>query len=220
MLNTQTPKVASQADILNACDIFAPQVLQLVSSAKSASAHVPIPVKQDLVFTSDQTNDAIQKMLGYRTALKALKTLLETADAMESIKATSSELDAALISADTGLLKASKSKDEALKAFAEATNQANAIAERVFTVAKNSPEEIGTVAKEVADVYNRLVIAASSLAASIDDKAVQKTILNQAKATAHHIKQLMQIARAVASNPDDPNLNKLLEDAKKNIAGT
>jgi predicted DNA-binding protein (UPF0278 family) len=109
---TMSPSAAT-ADMLQSCEQFAPVGLKLVSSAKAASAKVSqADIKNELVYASNNTAKAIQNMLENRKALKGLKGQLETAEAMEEFKAALSDLDAAIISADTGILKGKKNFKE------------------------------------------------------------------------------------------------------------
>jgi len=171
-----------------------------------------------MIYTSSKAAEALQKMLEHRKALKGLRTQLETAEAMEAFKASISDIDAALISADTGLLKGNVPKDTALKELGEAIEQMNSKAAKVQNTCKGAPEDLGPVMKDYAQAFNRVVNASTQLATCLDDKSLQKGLLNATKNAAHQMKQLLQIARAVGSNPDDQNLGDLLTDAAKAVA--
>lgn len=56
-------------------------------------------------------------MLANRKALKAVKGQLETAEAIEEFKAAQADLESALISCDTGILQATKPRDQAFNEF-------------------------------------------------------------------------------------------------------
>jgi len=102
--------------------------------------------------------------------------------------------------------------------LSEAIEHMNTKAQKVQTTSKNAPEDLGPAMKEYAQAFNRVVTASTQLASSLDDKSLQKGLLNATKNAAHQMKQLLQIARAVGANPDDQNLNELLNDASKSVA--
>jgi len=71
--------------------------------------------------------------------------------------------------------------------------------------------------KEFSEAFNGVVANATELAASLDDKSLQKGLLNVTKTVAQQMKQLLQISRAVSGSPEDHNLNELLSDAEKAV---
>jgi len=84
--------------------------------------------------------------------------------------------------------------------------------------ARSSPEELGTVMKRCAASSQQAVVAASALAANIEDRVLQKEILSALKAVLHGVKNMMQVAKAVGSNPEDANLNNLMLTSGKQVA--
>lgn len=84
-------------------------------------------------------------MLANRKALKAVKGQLESVEAFEQFKAALVDLEAAMISADTGILKPTKGKDESLVELAQATQELGKATKNLISTAKNNPEELGTV---------------------------------------------------------------------------
>jgi len=215
-----TTSAADQAEIMQSAENFAPIAFKLVSTAKGASASLNDPErKQDPVFSSNNAAKAIHKMLSNRKALKAVKGQMETAEALEQFKAAQADLESALISCDTGILKGNpKLKDEAIAQLSQAIQELAQTSKQVATASKTAPEELGTVMKQAAIAAQKAVASATALASSLDDKLQQKAILNSMKAAINDMKNLMQVAKAVSASPEDPNLNNLLMDATKAVA--
>jgi hypothetical protein len=65
----------------------------------------------------------------------------------------------------------------------------------LINTTKNSPEDLGAVIKELAYATASLVSATTALASCLEDKALQKGLLNSTKAMTTQLKQLIQIAR-------------------------
>jgi hypothetical protein len=102
------------------------------------------------------------------------------------------------------------------------------------STAKNVPEEIGTAMKALTGAVANTVENGTALAATLDSKTSQKGLIkalqviylnNQSssnwyllKAATGEIRGLMQLSRAVAANPEDANLYKLLVDSGKAVA--
>lgn len=57
---------------------------------------------------------AIEKMLANRKAMKAVRGQLEAAQAIEEFKAAQANLESAMVQCDTGILRPTKRKDDAL----------------------------------------------------------------------------------------------------------
>jgi len=206
-------------DIMHGAEQFAPVAYKLVSTAKAASGKViDDERKQDLVYHSNEAAKAIHRMLANRKAMKAVKGQLETAEAIEEFKASQADLESALISADTGILQKTKGRDEALNDLATAMKELASMTKEVANTARNSPEDLGPVMKRAAQAVTKAVAAATALAAAVDDKVLQKGILNAMKGVTHEMKNLLTVAKAVAANPEDANLGKLLLDAGKGVA--
>jgi talin len=150
--------------------------------------------------------------------MKAIKGHLETAEASEEFKAALADLESALISCDTGILVATKPKDEALRDMVASISELGNASKEMATAAKNAPEELPTALKNTANAMTKAVNNATALAATMDTKSSQKALLNGLKGVANEMKGLMGVSKAVAVNPDDPNLNKLLLSNGKNVA--
>lgn len=58
----------------------------------------------------------------------------------------------------------------------------------------------------------KAVIAASALAACVDDKSIQKGILYSLKSATGEIKNLMNVSKAVAANPGKISTKKNIYD--------
>lgn len=74
--------------------------------------------------------------------------------------------------------------------------------------------------KELAETAQRAVAAASALAATIEDKNLQKGLLNALHGVLNELKNLMQVSKAAAANPDDPALGNLLLGAGKEVVNS
>eukprot|EP01119_Soliformovum_irregulare_P005210 TRINITY_DN1675_c0_g1_i1.p1 TRINITY_DN1675_c0_g1~~TRINITY_DN1675_c0_g1_i1.p1 ORF type:complete len:1447 (-),score=577.25 TRINITY_DN1675_c0_g1_i1:61-4401(-) len=206
-------------DLMTAAEKFAPVAYKLVSVSKNISGKVPDgETKQELIYSSSNAAKAIHKMLANRKAMKAVKGQLETAEAIEEFKASQADIESALIAADTGILQPTKNKDDALIELASAIQEVGQTAKDVGTTAKTAPEDLGQSMKTAAAANSKCVNAGIALAASVNDRNVQKGILNALKSMNADVKNLMQIAKAVSAAPDDPNLNKLLLGAGKSVA--
>jgi len=144
-----------------------------------------------------------------------VKGQLETGEAIEQIKAAQADLESAKIAADTGILQpAGKSRDEALGELSNCIKEIGALSKQVISASKNSPEDLGPVMKELASAASRTVLAATALAATVEDRVLQKTILNTVGKMTEELKNLMTSCKAVATSPEDPNLAKLLLEAE------
>jgi talin len=217
---TKTSSTGIKDDIMQGCEAFAPVAYKLVSASKSSSARVEdADAKQNLVYSSSNAAKAIHQMLANRKALKAVKGQLESVEALEQFKAAMADLEAAMIAADTGILKSNKGKDEALAELAQATQDLGKATKALISTAKNNPEELGVAMKELAATATRAVAATSALAANIEDKNLQKGLLNALHGVLGELRNLMQVSKAVAANPDDQALGKLLLDAGKEVVG-
>jgi hypothetical protein len=56
-----------------------------------------------------------------------------------------------------------------------------AVTKELANTARNSPEDLGPVMKKAAQAMTKAVAAATALAAAVDDKMLQKGILNAMK---------------------------------------
>jgi len=182
--------------IMQAAEQFAPTAYKLVSAAKTASGRIDDQEpKKDLIFSSTNAAKAIHKMLANRKAMKAVKGQLETAEAIEAFKAAQAELESALISADTGILQRppGKNKDDMLVELANAVQELGNSSRACANAAKAAPEELGTTMKAVAQATNKMIAAATGLAGTLDDKILQKSILNASRNAVDGLKNLMQV---------------------------
>lgn len=83
---------------------------------------------------------------------------------------------------------------------------------------KNSPEDIGTSMKALTGAVANAVETGTALAATLETKTAQKGLIKALQGACGEIRGLMQLSRAVAANPDDANLYKLLVDSGKAVA--
>lgn len=192
-------------EVLKGAEQFAPLAFKMVAVSKQGSASVSDPqAKQNLIFHSTTAAKSIQKMLLNRKAMKSVKGQLETAEAMEEYKAALTELESAIISADTGILaKSSVGRDQALEKLHNEIITLGIQSERVIQAAKSAPEELGTAMKDLSKSVASLVQHGTDLASNVDEKTLQKVILNSVKGTADSVKNLYQFAKATSVNPDD-----------------
>jgi len=206
-------------EIMTAAEQFAPVAYKLVSQAKATTPKVNDEnTKQDLTYASNNAAKAIHKMLANRKAMKAVKGQLETTEALEAFKASLADIESALIAADTGILQKTKDKDAALADLSDAMREISEKVNAMEPTAKNNPEDLGLLMKQLAAAVSRAVAASTALAATLDDKIQQKAVLNSVKVLAAPLKTLMQATKAVAAKPDDANLNKLLTNASLSVA--
>jgi len=158
-------------------------------------------------------------MLSNRKAMEGVKGQLETAEANDELKATQADLESALIACDTGILKkTNKNKDDALVELTTSIGELINETKELASTAKNSPEDLGVAMKKCSATMAKFVANAIAVAAALDDKNLQKAILNALSAVTKEVVGLMQICKAVAASPEDPNLNKLLQGASKAVA--
>lgn len=218
-MNDISSPLSSNEEIISAAEQFAPVAFKLVSASKSVSGKVNDEErKQDLIYSSSNAAKAIQKMLANRKAVKIVKGQLQTAEAFEEFKAAQADLDGAIIACDTGILQPTKEKDAALNELVLSIQELGNSVKQLAATAKTSPEDLGTAMKKCAASVNRTVAAATALAASINDKLLQKAILNNLKTVVKELKHLMQISKAVAANPEDVNINNSLMKSGKAVA--
>jgi len=208
-------------DLMNSCEQFAPQAYKLVSAAKGASSKVGDgEIKSGLTYSSTQCAKAIHAMLANRKALKAVKSQLESGEAMEEFKGALADLEAAMIAAETGILSPTKGKDEALAEMAQSIARLGKASKTVVNAAKQSPEELGQALKELSGAAVLTVRATQEVAANLPDKNQQKNLMHTLKGTMQALTPLIQLAKASATNPDDQNLQKLLLDAGKDVVAS
>eukprot|EP01118_Nematostelium_gracile_P005184 TRINITY_DN1628_c0_g1_i11.p1 TRINITY_DN1628_c0_g1~~TRINITY_DN1628_c0_g1_i11.p1 ORF type:complete len:1470 (+),score=507.85 TRINITY_DN1628_c0_g1_i11:150-4559(+) len=205
-------------DLLTSAEQFAPTAYKLVSTSKGVSPKITEnEVKQDLLYCSSNAAKAIHKMLANRKALKAVKGQLEIVNALDEFRLAQSDIESALISSQTGILRATLPKDQALSDVFDAIQEINIAARDVTTTARNAPEDVGSTLKKLVGANSKAVSSATALAASVDDKNLQRAILMALKTTSGDVKSLMNFAKAVAASPEDSGLNRSMENSNKNL---
>ena len=65
------------------------------------------------------------------------------------------------------------------------------------STAKNNPEDLGLLMKQLAAAVSRAVAASTALAATLDDKLQQKAVLHSVKVLAAPLKTLMQASKGM-----------------------
>jgi len=71
--------------------------------------------------------------------------------------------------------------------------------------------------KELAAAAAQAVKSTQEVAGNLEDKALQRALMQQLKATMQSLSPLIQLSRAAATNNEDSNLQKLLMDAGKEV---
>jgi len=128
-------------------------------------------------------------------------------------------LESALMSISQGMLeKTGQTREQALKNLNEAVKNIATSTKNLANVAKDSPEELGPTLKQLATSLGQVVATGKTLAATVEDKNLQKGILNTIGQLTGQVNQLIQASRAVANSPNDANLLQLLQDAGKGVA--
>src|SRR5690606_23695695 len=121
------------------------------------------------------------------------------------------ELQVALMMAQQGTLEPSgETREAALYALNAAVKSVAITSKQAAATAKESPEELGEALKSVANATANLVQSAKVLVGTVEDPLLQKEILKCIQGLTGAIHGLMQSSQAVACNPEDENLNKLL----------
>jgi len=211
----------SSNKVLTIGEEFATKGYQLIKMAKTVLpliAHHEAETKNALSSDSGLAAKALGKMLAHRKGLKAVKGQLEAGEALEEFAAAAASLEAALVSCDTGLLMPLCGKDEALNELHATRDGLAKQNERMLTACKSAPEELGSIMKTAASIVTRAVQASADTAANLTDRLLQKAVLNSMKEVMDETRGLMQTAKAVSANPDDPILAGLLAESNKAVA--
>lgn len=111
-----------------------------------------------------------------------------------------------------------QTSEGALQLLNLATKEVAAAVKKMVMTAKTNPDEFGPAARNLAEAVSQANVAAMSVARVIPDKRVQQEVLQAAKALTREARSALSAARAVASNPSDPNLNKMLSDSARGLA--
>eukprot|EP01119_Soliformovum_irregulare_P010889 TRINITY_DN2683_c0_g2_i1.p1 TRINITY_DN2683_c0_g2~~TRINITY_DN2683_c0_g2_i1.p1 ORF type:complete len:1576 (+),score=527.56 TRINITY_DN2683_c0_g2_i1:266-4993(+) len=213
---------ASAEMLMTAAEKFTPTAYKLVASAKSTVPKILDEVtKKDLAYSADNAAKNIHKLLLNRKAAKAKLGMNEASAAMDQFHAAEAELEAALLSVKQGLLDKSnesrenavKNLNAAIKLFANATKD-------VSSAAKEEPENLGEQLRILAKNIQSLVEEAKIVCGTVDDINLQKSVLQGVKAIIAETRSLMQTSQLVVSNPQDPNLISLLQEAAKSVASS
>lgn len=206
--------------LMIASEKFSPVAYKLVSTAKQVAPTVSDPnVKKNLLFASDNCAKAIHKLLVNRKATRAKIGNADITEALEQFQAAEAELEAALLSISQGMLeKTGITREQALKNLNEAVKNIATSTKNLAAVAKDTPEELGPTLKALAVNLGQVVSTGKVLAATVEDKQLQKGILNTIGQLTGQVNQLIQASRAVANSPNDVNLTQLLQDAGKGVA--
>ena len=178
ILGTDNAEAITQS-ILGSTDNFTPHAFKLVAVAKQAVPKInEIQVKKAIGIEADNAHQAIQALIAQKKTAKASFGEADLISASEQYEAATADIDAAILSSQAGLFdRPRESRDDALQGVVGSMHSIQVSANLVRDTARETPEDIGSHLKALAICCGDLVSCGKSLASTLDDGQLQKSVL-------------------------------------------
>eukprot|EP01132_Coremiostelium_polycephalum_P010257 gene10257-12581_t len=197
--------------------------MTLVATSKRLATKIADPnQKQKLIFTSDSASQAVQRLMKTCESYKKICGHTEIEEALESFSSTISDLETTEIAVQGGFVETipgqtREGSAELLMVSIKELNNANT--ELVSEIREN-PARLGELVKNATTSASQVALAAKSLISVTTGKVAQKKILAATKQFVIDMEQLIRTSRSVATNPNDPGADLLLDAASQDVSAT
>ncbi len=238
-LSTDEKDKDSPDRLLNAVSKASVSVSSLVAVAQSTAPGIAeFATRNALQTHADATSRYLNDLVEATKVIAEANGGVELEQALQQLSAVDAALDASIvslhactckslkeISSSSGQLKGGPGQTEensgqmlnlAVKSF-------STTAEKLVAVARNAGSQsqvtaLGSAAKSLAQGASQVVNCSSTFAATIPNKEVQQKVLKSTKSLMNGVSALVAASKAVASNPTDDVLGKMLQTASTEVS--
>ncbi|KAF2072395.1 hypothetical protein CYY_006287 [Polysphondylium violaceum] len=212
---------STQMELLTSAQKQSLAPMNLVSTSKRVAPKITDPnQKQALMFASDAASQSVQRLMKSCEAYKKICGHIEIEEALEAFESTISDLETTEIAIQGGFLDTvpSQAREGCTELLMVSIKELNNAKEELLTEIKVNPGRLGELVKNTTSSAGQVALASKSLICATPGKQAQKKLAGITKQLMNDMEQLIRASRSVASNPDDPASELLLDAATVDVS--
>jgi talin len=187
-----------QETTLQHAQMMAAESMSLAATARRLNPKInDLLAKADLKESATRVAGSMSTLLAScRDATSSLEQELE--DSLENLESTSSELDALDAMAQSGLLKVTQKRNEALSLMSLSADKMGRDSDSLVRIATSRPNQTGEAARELSEDAAQVFTASKAILSSTTDKKVRKRVLEATRALNENAMRSVRAAQVVA----------------------
>jgi len=214
---------STQMELLTSAQKQSLAPMNLVSTSKRVAPKITDPnQKQALMFASDAASQSVQRLMKSCEAYKRICGHIEIEEALEAFESTISDLETTEIAIQGGFLDTvpSNAREGCTELLMVSIKELNNAKEELLTEIKVNPARLGELVKNTTSSAGGVALASKSLICATPGKQAQKKLAGITKQLMNDMEQLIRASRSVATNPDDPASELLLDAATVDVSAS